>query len=203
MTDLGRFAAYEPDPDRAEELAPLTCPSCGQRGTLRDTVPGWLVCACGWHGEQETIEAKTERKEILDCLREDARKGHRGGGSSNRTKRTPKPGDRLLTSRPEQEPLGMPSRPQATTTVVDRKSKSVLLRLTPGDKAMLDGIALERGVSVTDVLMHGLQLTFALSTRQWRWWAREADSRRLTPEQLLYRACNEWAQRHVPDVPLL
>lgn len=209
------------------QAAFLTCTACGWHSTQEraERGQGSVVLA----GTDGTPDAVVDA-EAYDCFLASQDRGTPGGGGGNaRVKRQPKPGDRLRT-RPDQEPpsgkdtggpyclacgllhaqgqnsctrCGGLLGKSKTSETVDTKTARVEFLLTPGDKARLESEARARGLKVSQYLLAALRLMDCLTTSQWRWWEREAESRGLTPEQLLAQACLEWQMEHVRDVPLL
>lgn len=74
-------------------LASVTCPDCWSRGTLAETVPpcavhiGYFQCsACPWYGSGKQLEVppdEDQHQAVLDVMREDQRRGQKGGSSSS------------------------------------------------------------------------------------------------------------------------
>jgi hypothetical protein len=153
----------------------MSCPCCRSFGSLaeleerarkharRSAEPRTVGGCCSYRAAVIPELAVEFDAEIEACLREDARKGEKGGGGSNSVKRQPKPGDKLLKVRPEQEQAPLKFDRPFTAQRVDGRNISHQLRITTQEADILDDLAELYQKTLSDLVRHA-----AL------WWAREA-----------------------------
>lgn len=136
--------------------------------------PAWWACmACAWEGQGTRIAGSLHLQvQVVDpetghvgrptvseaeqCFREQEHMqvARTGGGAKGR--RNPKPGDRELQKRPEQDaPVGRDKASQAVT--LEKRTVIRTFRLTPSEDALLHIVAKGLGLDLRDAVVSGLQ----------------------------------------------
>lgn len=160
--------------------APLSCPGCIRQGSLTllqegrtSLIPGlkdrpalYGCLKCGWEGWETRLQEPSGVS--LDGIRVDIQAAWdeqehmdipSGGGGGAKGRRQPKPGDKELVKRPEQEPTP-PTREGIREAITSEARESILYKLPAYQKTVMRRAARERGLTLTAIIDQALALWF-------------------------------------------
>lgn len=161
--------------------APLSCPGCTRQGTLtllqegrtspirglKDRPALYGCRQCTWQGWETKLQEPAGGLS-LDGIRVDIQAAwdeqeHMdipgGGGGGCKGRRQPKPGDKELAKRPEQEPTP-PTREGIREAISSEARESILYKLPAYQKTVMRRAAREKGLTLTAIIDQALALWF-------------------------------------------
>lgn len=157
--------------------APLSCPGCTRQGSLtllqegrtspvpglKDRPPLYGCLACPWQGwgnqleEPGGVNLEGIRVDIQACWDEQEHMEVAGGGGGCKAKRQPKPGDKEMAKRIEQEPPAGTRDKSPSATLMEKRVIVRTFRLTPSEDALLHIVAAGLKLDLRDTIVSALQ----------------------------------------------